>query len=86
MLESIIEGSKRTNWKDRVPYAYWKGNPNVSQHRINFMKCNVSEKYDWNARLYEQASSLDHLYLCHKLTFLFGMELILRQYLYSGME
>ncbi|XP_037496811.1 protein O-glucosyltransferase 1-like [Jatropha curcas] len=54
MLKGIIEGSKRIKWKDRIPYAYWKGNPNVNHVRSNLMLCNVSKKYDWNARLYIQ--------------------------------
>jgi protein glucosyltransferase len=38
----------------REPYAYWKGNPAVAETRQDLMKCNVSEKEDWNARLYAQ--------------------------------
>ncbi|KAG5251552.1 KDEL motif-containing protein [Salix suchowensis] len=48
------EANKRTRWKDRVPYAYWRGNPNVAASRRQLMWCNVSDKYDWNARLYRQ--------------------------------
>lgn len=43
---AIQEGNKNVKWEDRVPYAYWKGNPMVSLVRRNFMKCNVSDKYD----------------------------------------
>jgi len=38
----------------REPYAYWKGNPSVAETRQDLMKCNVSDKQEWNARLYEQ--------------------------------
>lgn len=38
----------------REPYAYWKGNPSVAETRQDLMKCNVSEKQEWNARLYDQ--------------------------------
>ncbi|XP_010512465.1 PREDICTED: uncharacterized protein LOC104788418 [Camelina sativa] len=51
---AIKEANKRVKWKDRVPYAYWKGNPLVSLRRMNFMKCNFSDKYDPMVRLYEQ--------------------------------
>ncbi|KAJ4726957.1 O-glucosyltransferase rumi-like [Melia azedarach] len=54
VLKDIEEGNKRTKWKDRVPYAYWKGNPTVAQIRRDLLKCNVSDKVDWNARLYVQ--------------------------------
>lgn len=42
------------SWKDREPYAYWKGNPKVAEKRKELVKCNVSEEHDWNARIYEQ--------------------------------
>ncbi|KAM7261038.1 hypothetical protein ACFE04_026513 [Oxalis oulophora] len=54
VLEEIKNGSKRSKWKDRIPYAYWKGNPRVAETREDLMKCNVSENNDWNARLYIQ--------------------------------
>ncbi|KAF2315323.1 hypothetical protein GH714_038830 [Hevea brasiliensis] len=58
MLQGLIKGNKKKKWKDRVPYAYWKGNPDVTSNRGNLMSCDVSDKHDWNARLYRQASSL----------------------------
>ncbi|KAI3996721.1 hypothetical protein MKX01_041021 [Papaver californicum] len=54
LLEELKEGNMRTKWRDRDPYAYWKGNPNVAGIRKELMLCNVSEKQDWNARLYAQ--------------------------------
>ncbi|XP_021280575.1 O-glucosyltransferase rumi homolog isoform X1 [Herrania umbratica] len=54
MLSAIKNGSKRTKWEDRVPNAYWKGNPNVSKQRKDLLKCNLSDKYDWNTHLYIQ--------------------------------
>ncbi|XP_037496818.1 O-glucosyltransferase rumi homolog [Jatropha curcas] len=53
-LEGIIKGSKKIKWKNRVPYAYWKGNPYVTSNRGDLMRCNVADKHDWNARLYRQ--------------------------------
>ncbi|XAR63085.1 Protein xylosyltransferase [Bertholletia excelsa] len=54
VLEDIKEGNKRTKWEDRVPLAYWKGNPTVAPTRGDLMKCNVSEKDNWNTLLYVQ--------------------------------
>ncbi|KAL9254565.1 O-glucosyltransferase 1-like protein [Drosera capensis] len=50
----IREGNKRTKWVDRVPCAYWRGNPFVCPWRGDLLKCNVSQTADWNARLYIQ--------------------------------
>ncbi|KAL9228932.1 hypothetical protein vseg_004458 [Gypsophila vaccaria] len=50
----IREGNKRIKWKDRVPYAYWRGNPNVHSRRQDLLKCNLSKDNDWNTRLYVQ--------------------------------
>ncbi|XP_065859482.1 uncharacterized protein [Euphorbia lathyris] len=54
MLEGIINGSKRMEWKKRSPYAFWKGNPDVSPNRKDLMKCKLSYLHDWGARLYSQ--------------------------------
>ncbi|XP_044492103.1 O-glucosyltransferase rumi homolog isoform X3 [Mangifera indica] len=54
VLKDIEEGNNKSKWKDREPFAYWRGNPNVSPIRKDLMTCNVSDKYDWNARLYVQ--------------------------------
>ncbi|XP_043715527.1 O-glucosyltransferase rumi homolog [Telopea speciosissima] len=54
ILKELKEGNERTKWIDREPYAYWKGNPFVAPTRQDLLNCNVSEKQDWNARLYIQ--------------------------------
>ncbi|CAI8607254.1 unnamed protein product [Vicia faba] len=54
LLKDIEEGNKRIKWKDRVPYAYWKGNPNVAPTRKNLLTCNVTSENDWKAHLYIQ--------------------------------
>ncbi|XP_071713524.1 uncharacterized protein [Rutidosis leptorrhynchoides] len=54
LLKDLHKGNKRTKWIDREPYAYWKGNPWVAEHRKDLVKCNVSDTQDWNARLYIQ--------------------------------
>ncbi|KAL2335950.1 hypothetical protein Fmac_010396 [Flemingia macrophylla] len=52
-LNNIKEANKIVKWKDRVPYAFWKGNPAVSFLRKELVKCNVTEQNDWNARIYD---------------------------------
>ncbi|MCL7042819.1 hypothetical protein MKW94_002950 [Papaver nudicaule] len=54
LSKEIQEGNRNTKWIDRNKYAYWKGNPSVAPNRREFIKCNVSGKNDWNARLYAQ--------------------------------
>ncbi|XP_042506162.1 O-glucosyltransferase rumi homolog isoform X2 [Macadamia integrifolia] len=54
LLKKLREGNERTKWMNRKPYAYWKGNPDVALTRQDLMKCNVSDKQDWNARLFKQ--------------------------------
>ncbi|KAL5718500.1 hypothetical protein ACHQM5_011397 [Ranunculus cassubicifolius] len=54
LLKELKEGNTKVKWMDREPYAYWKGNPSVAETRQDLMKCNVSEKQDWNARVYAQ--------------------------------
>lgn len=54
LLGELKEGNKKLKWMDREPYAYWKGNPSVAETRMDLLKCNVSKKQDWNARIYPQ--------------------------------
>ncbi|KEH18907.1 glycosyltransferase family 90 protein [Medicago truncatula] len=54
ILKDIKEGNKKTKWKDRVPYAYWKGNPYVAPTRQNLLQCNVTLENDWNTLIYIQ--------------------------------
>ncbi|XVF22577.1 hypothetical protein REPUB_Repub12eG0183400 [Reevesia pubescens] len=54
VLKDIEKGNQRTQWKDRVPYAYWRGNPSVAPTRKDLMKCNVTDKNNWNTLLYIQ--------------------------------
>ncbi|KAK2353778.1 O-glucosyltransferase rumi protein [Trifolium repens] len=50
-LNNIQEGNKNVKWKDRIPYAFWKGNPTVSYIRKELVKCNASEEH--NVRIYD---------------------------------
>ncbi|KAH1085812.1 hypothetical protein GYH30_017668 [Glycine max] len=74
-LHNILEGNKLVKWKDRIPYAFWKGNPTVSIIRRELGKCNTTEKHDWNARIYdiqwlrERASNFENSKLENQCTF-----------------
>lgn len=65
VLKDIKEGNERTRWEDRVPLAYWRGNPNVCSARRDLLKCNVSDRYDWNTRLYIQVIFTSPIYPRH---------------------
>ncbi|KAK6121699.1 hypothetical protein DH2020_044567 [Rehmannia glutinosa] len=54
LSKDLKEGNTRSKWTDRDPHAYWKGNPTVAATRMDLLKCNVSDKQDWNARVYAQ--------------------------------
>ena len=69
MLEDIKNGNKKTKWKERVPYAYWKGNPNVTPTRKNLMTCNLTDKDDWNTRLYIQVFPTFSPFFCSVIHF-----------------
>lgn len=62
LLNDLEEGNNRRKWVDREPYAYWKGNPAVAATRQDLLKCNVSDKQDWNARVYAQVNIFSNLY------------------------
>ncbi|XP_047158688.1 O-glucosyltransferase rumi homolog [Vigna umbellata] len=74
-LHNIQEGNKIVKWKDRIPYAFWKGNPKVSYVRGELGKCNATENHDWNARIYgiqwqnEKASHFENAKLENQCTF-----------------
>ncbi|TMW89048.1 hypothetical protein EJD97_017709 [Solanum chilense] len=54
LSKDLKKGNEKMKWTEREPYAYWKGNPVVAETRKDLLKCNVSEKQDWNARVYAQ--------------------------------
>ncbi|AQK53957.1 downstream target of AGL15 2 [Zea mays] len=54
LQKELNGGNKRVKWLAREPYAYWKGNPDVAVTRQELVKCNVSSKHEWNARIYKQ--------------------------------
>ncbi|CAL5033414.1 unnamed protein product [Urochloa decumbens] len=54
LLQEMDNETRRLPWTEREPYAQWKGNPGVSAMRKDLLRCNVSDKMDWNARLFRQ--------------------------------
>lgn len=54
LSKALKKANEKIKWRNREPYAYWKGNPYVAETRMDMLKCNVSEKQDWNARIYKQ--------------------------------
>ena len=59
-LKELKEGNKRVKWMDRLPYAYWKGNPDVTPIRADLKKCNLNytSNVDWNTRLFFQVITI----------------------------
>ncbi|VAH14490.1 unnamed protein product [Triticum turgidum subsp. durum] len=52
-FRSIKQGSRRVKWPDRVPTAYWKGNPDVaSPLRLALLACNDTNL--WRAEIMRQ--------------------------------
>ncbi|KAI3444569.1 hypothetical protein Pfo_001234 [Paulownia fortunei] len=52
-LKEDIKGVNiRIKWKDREPYAYWKGNTKLGAARRDLVKCNASDGQDWKARIF----------------------------------
>lgn len=62
LSEELREANERTKWTEREPYAYWKGNADVSGIRRQVLRCDVSRGKDWKARIYQQdwASTIRH--------------------------
>ncbi|KAH1199728.1 hypothetical protein GmHk_18G053016 [Glycine max] len=52
LLQNIDEGNKKIKWKDRLPYAFWKGNTWVSHKRNDLTKCNASDQHDSYAQIH----------------------------------
>src|ERR1044072_7832997 len=49
----IKRGSQSMRWKDKVPHAYWKGNPDVaSPIRTELLNCNDTRQ--WGAEIMRQ--------------------------------
>ncbi|KAL0464779.1 UNVERIFIED_CONTAM: hypothetical protein Slati_0365500 [Sesamum latifolium] len=53
LKEELKEANQRIKWKDREPYAFWKGNSKLGPARKDLATCNVSNGQDWKARLFD---------------------------------
>ncbi|CAI0424931.1 unnamed protein product, partial [Linum tenue] len=53
VLEDIQQGNNRLKWKDRAPYAYWRGNPTVAPTRKDLLNCNFTHYWKTTTRLYK---------------------------------
>ncbi|KAK4418650.1 O-glucosyltransferase rumi [Sesamum alatum] len=51
--EELKEATERIKWKDREPYAFWKGNTKLGPARRDLVTCNVSNGQDWKARIFD---------------------------------
>ncbi|KAL6584600.1 hypothetical protein OROMI_003889 [Orobanche minor] len=52
-FESIKQDSQKQSWKNKYPYAYWRGNPDVvSEIRQELLMCNDTEQ--WGAHIMRQ--------------------------------
>lgn len=55
-FKSIKKGANSKSWKKKIPYAYWKGNPDVvSPIRLALLECNDTEL--WGARIMRQVNN-----------------------------
>lgn len=52
-MKDIEEGNKKMKWEDRIPYAFWKGNPTTSRVRQKLVNCNASHQHDTYAHIYD---------------------------------
>ncbi|GAB4849189.1 hypothetical protein Ancab_003999 [Ancistrocladus abbreviatus] len=52
-FREIKRGSQSRSWKNKWPYAYWKGNPFVaSPVRTELLQCNDTEA--WRTQIFRQ--------------------------------
>ncbi|KAF7110477.1 hypothetical protein CFC21_110574 [Triticum aestivum] len=56
LMEELVRENARLPWPEREPYAFWKGNRDVSEVRQDLFRCNNDSAAgkEWNARLFKQ--------------------------------
>ncbi|XBI38912.1 hypothetical protein VPH35_123807 [Triticum aestivum] len=56
LTEDFVRENGRLSWPDREPYAFWKGNPDVSPVRRDLFRCNNDSAAgkEWNVRAFKQ--------------------------------
>ncbi|KAL7591919.1 hypothetical protein Lser_V15G31626 [Lactuca serriola] len=52
LSKELEHGNQKIKWKDREPYAYWKGNTYTGKARRDLAKCNSDGTHEWNARIH----------------------------------
>ncbi|KAK9076405.1 hypothetical protein SSX86_004739 [Deinandra increscens subsp. villosa] len=53
LSKELEEGNQRRKWKEREPFAYWKGNTHTGKARKDLAKCNSDGgKHESNARIH----------------------------------
>lgn len=61
ILVAIKGKAELIKWKDREPYAFWKGNYGLAETRRDLFRCNDHSRTDWKARVYAQVISYLHM-------------------------
>uniref|UniRef100_A0ACD5XX20 Uncharacterized protein n=1 Tax=Avena sativa TaxID=4498 RepID=A0ACD5XX20_AVESA len=54
LLEDIVRENARLRWPDREPYAFWKGNPDMAEVRMDLFRCHNGSAGAGKARLFRQ--------------------------------
>lgn len=65
LKEELKEANGMIKWRDREPYAYWKGNSRLGVARKDLEKCNASGGQDWKARIYGTVCISFYILCCH---------------------
>ncbi|XP_044441875.1 O-glucosyltransferase rumi [Triticum aestivum] len=62
LMEDFVRENGRLSWPDREPYAFWKGNPDVSPVRRDLFRCNNDSAAgkEWNVRAFKQDWNAAH--------------------------
>ncbi|KAK4266823.1 hypothetical protein QN277_023692 [Acacia crassicarpa] len=50
--KSIEENNQKLEWKDREPFAFWRGNARVASSRTALSHCNATHHNHWKAHIY----------------------------------
>ncbi|KAK4379342.1 hypothetical protein RND71_001204 [Anisodus tanguticus] len=59
VIKDIKEGNKISKWKDRVPFAYWKGNPHdwIGQSKNGYNESNLEDQCTHRYKMYVEGST-----------------------------
>lgn len=62
-MKEMKESNEKLKWEEREPFAYWKGNPNVSYSRERLLKCNLTRPNLSSVHLYSVVRNQPWLYI-----------------------